>query len=154
MPDGRLWHGGLHRLDSAHRLPIVFVLSRAEEAHLVILAVGSTPGPGELVAAAAKPENVQNLRHSFFTDDDVGDSSDHLTSDRKCVDYFRACYLVPLPCACKSLNRVRLLFFVVSFAAKVGRIWAQHISELQRHATIILAHGVSVDRHCDVGTQS
>src|SRR5437667_8360727 len=95
MPDSRLWHGGLHPLDSAHRLPIVFVLSRAEEAHVVILAVGSTPGPGELVAAPAKPENVQNLRHIFFTDDDVGDSSDHLTSDRKCVDYFRAAYF---PC--------------------------------------------------------
>ena len=38
-----------------------------------------------------------------------GDISDDLTSDRKRVDYFRACYLVPLPCACNSLNCVRLL---------------------------------------------
>ena len=57
--DCRLRHGVVYTLDTAHRLPIVFVLSRAQEAHLVILAVGSTPGPGELVGAAAKYENLQ-----------------------------------------------------------------------------------------------
>jgi carbon-monoxide dehydrogenase large subunit len=47
-----------HALDPLHRFPVVLVLCRAQQAHLVVVAVGSAPGPGKFVGAAAKHEDI------------------------------------------------------------------------------------------------
>jgi hypothetical protein len=45
--------GDVHALGAAHGLPVIFVLSGANEADLVIMTIGSPPWPGKLVGTAA-----------------------------------------------------------------------------------------------------
>jgi hypothetical protein len=52
---------------AAHGSPVVLVFGGTEQAHLVVIAVGSAAGPGELVGAAPKHEHVHEfLRHGGY----------------------------------------------------------------------------------------
>src|ERR1051326_1534937 len=56
----------LHPLGTAHRGPVIFVFRGAEQAHLVVVAIGSAARPGEFVGAAPKHKHIHEfLRHEF-----------------------------------------------------------------------------------------
>jgi hypothetical protein len=73
---GCTWFGrDLHALSTPHRRPVVLVLGGAQQTNLVIVTVGSAPGPGEFVGATAKHENIHELlRHIDFRTNDPSDT--------------------------------------------------------------------------------
>jgi hypothetical protein len=59
--------GVFYALGAAHRRPVVLVFGRAQQANLVIFAVGATPRPGKLVRTPPKHKNIQEfLRHDGY----------------------------------------------------------------------------------------
>src|SRR4029077_20904642 len=65
-PSPGTWLGNRegHALGPAHGSPVVLIFNGTQQANLVVVAIGGTPGPGELVGTAPESEDIHEfLRH-------------------------------------------------------------------------------------------
>ena len=66
-PASRFGGAHLNAFRSAHGGPVVRVFRGAQQTHLVIVTVGRSPRPGELVGTTPEPEDIHKfLRHGLF----------------------------------------------------------------------------------------